>query len=67
VDEAGKLQITSITPAAFSLDPGKSQLLRIEVLAQPGAPKAVWMFGSINWSSNKGTNTRIPLAAKIAT
>jgi hypothetical protein len=60
------LQITSITPAAFSLDPGQSQLLRIEVLAQAGALKAGWMFGSINWRSNKRTNTRIPLAAKVS-
>jgi hypothetical protein len=59
------LQITSISPAAFTLNPGESKLLRIEVLGRPGSLNAGWMYGSINWRSNKGTNTRIPLAAKI--
>lgn len=68
IDQAAEklLKVTSISPAAFTLGAGQSQLLRIEVLAQPGAIEAGWMFGSIAWRSNKGTNTRIPLAAKVA-
>ncbi|WIA40503.1 hypothetical protein OEZ86_013853 [Tetradesmus obliquus] len=67
IDQAAEklLKVTSISPAAFTLGAGQSQLLRIEVLAQPGALEAGWMFGSIAWRSNKGTNTRIPLAAKV--
>jgi hypothetical protein len=62
----GKLLKVAITPASFTLAPKASQLLRIEVVAQSGAIDDGWMYGSINWRSNQGTNTRIPLAAKVA-
>lgn len=51
-----------VVPESFTLAPGETQMLEIQVQVLPDAPHNKYLSGGVSWSSSAGTVTRIPLA-----
>jgi hypothetical protein len=53
----------SVTPASFTLAPGRSQEFTVTVTTTTATPNA-YVFGSLTWAGDKGHSVRSPIAVR---